>query len=139
MRDHLLPTVRSRSRPAGRAITPNSTMHYSKTLLRAEMWALAALAAVSLTLGVGYALADSIGTGIVTFQVAFVIGLAPVAMYGAPLYTWLHRQRLLTWPRVVAVGAVPGILSSPFSWTFGLVALAVGVAVACVLHCLFSK
>jgi hypothetical protein len=109
------------------------------TLIRAEIRALAALAAVSLALAIGYALSGSASAGAVTFQVAFVIGLAPVVIYGAPTYAWMQQRRALTWPRVVLLGALPGILSLPFALTLGLVALAAGVAVSCVTHRLSKR
>ena len=109
------------------------------TLIRAEIRALLALAAVSLVIAVGYALSASAWTGVATFQVAFLIGLAPVMIYGAPTYAWMQQRRVLTWPRVVFLGALPGILSLPFALTFGLVALASGVAVSCVTHVLSKQ
>lgn len=109
-------------------------MRFPPTLIPAEIRALVALAAVSLAMAVGYALSGSVSQGLVTFQVAFMIGLAPVVIYGAPIYAWMQRGRALTWPRVVLLGALPGTLLLPFSSTFGLVALAAGVAVSCATH-----
>jgi hypothetical protein len=107
------------------------------------MRALAALVGVSLALAAGYAFmvwaksVSPIGLGsaaALTFQVAFLVGLIPVAIYGAPLYTWLQRKHLLTWPRVVILGALPGVVLVPFEWSFGAVAVPCGVAVSSLTH-----
>jgi hypothetical protein len=107
------------------------------------MRALAALTGVSLALAIGYPFivwvksVNPIGLGTaaaLTFQAAFLVGLIPVAIYGAPLYTWLQRKQLLTWPRVVILGALPGAALVPFEWSFGAVAVPCGVAVSCLTH-----
>jgi hypothetical protein len=118
---------------------------YSQALLRTEMRALAALSGVALAVALGYALISLALPGgypspftlaALTFQFAFVCGLIPVAIYGAPIYTWMQRRRILSWPRVMALGALPGAAAVPFGWTFGAIALASGMSVSCLTHCL---
>ena len=118
-------------------------MKFSQALLRTEMRSLAALFGVSLAVAVGYAFLVWVNSGsymgptsagALAFQFTFLFGLIPVAIYGAPLYAWMQHRGLLTWPRVVALGAVPGVVSVPFSWSFGATALACGVAVSCLTH-----
>jgi hypothetical protein len=118
-------------------------VRFSQALLRTEMRSLASLFGVSLAVAVGYALlvwANSgsytgpTSAGVLAFQFTFLFGLIPVAIYGAPLYAWMQHRGLLTWPKVVILGAVPGAVSVPFSWSFGVTALACGVAIACLTH-----
>jgi hypothetical protein len=119
------------------------TVKFSQALVRAEMRSLAALFGVSLTLAVGYALLVRMSAGnymastsavALTFLLSFLIGLIPVAIYGAPIYAWLQHKQFLTWPRVILLGALPGAVAVPFAWSFGATALACGVAVSCLTH-----
>jgi hypothetical protein len=116
---------------------------FSQVLLRTEMRSLAALLGVSLITALGYAFFVWTGSGsymgptsagVLAFQFTFLIGFVPVAIYGAPLYAWLQHRRLLTWPRVIALGAFPGAISAPFAASFGTTVLACGVVVACLTH-----
>ena len=106
------------------------------------MRSLAALLGVSIVVATGYALFVWAGSGymgpanaaLLSFQFTFLLGLAPVVIYGAPLYAWLQRNSLLTLPRVAALGALPGAIAVPFSVSLGATALACGVAVSCITH-----
>ncbi len=123
-------------------------MKFSQVLVRAEMRSLAALFGVSLALAVGYALLVRMSAGnymgptsaaALTFQFSFLIGLVPVAIYGAPIYAWMQHKQFLTWPRVILLGALPGAVAVPFAWSFGATALACGVAVSCLTHGLSKR
>ena len=112
------------------------------------MRSLAALFGVALVMAVGCAIVawanfgsymGSAGLGAMIFQLTFLLGLVPVAIYGAPLYTWMKRSGILTWPRVVALGALPGAVTVPFVWSYGATALVCGVAVSCLTHVLAKQ
>ena len=81
----------------------------------------------------------SFSLGAVIFQLTYLFGLVPVAIYGAPLYTWMKRSDSLTWPRVVALGTLPGAVTVPFVWSYGATALVCGVAVSCLTHVLAKQ
>jgi hypothetical protein len=116
---------------------------FSQALLRTEMRSLVALFGVSLAAAAIYAFfvwmnagsyMGPASAGVLTFQFTFLLGLVPVAIYGAPLYAWMQHRGLLTWPRIVALGALPGAVSVPFGWSLGATALTCGVAVSCLTH-----
>jgi hypothetical protein len=112
------------------------------------MRSLAALLGVSLAVAIGYAVVVWVNPGsymglasatALTFQFTFLIGLVPVAIYGAPLYAWMQHRGILTWPKVVGLGALPGAVAIPFGWSFGVTALVCGVAVSCLTHSLAKQ
>lgn len=118
-------------------------MRFWQALLRAEMRALAALVGVCGVFATGFSLTSLVTSGnhssspwegLLAFQIAFIFGLVPAAIFGAPIYTWLQRKDALTWPRVIVLGAVPGLVSLPWGWTFGATVVLYGVAVSCMTH-----
>lgn len=112
------------------------------------MRALASLLACSLLAAAFYTIttlvrpggyAGPIPTGLLAFQFTFILGLVPVVLYGAPLYMWLQVKGRLSWPVVISLGAIPGTIALPFGWSFGVVAIGIGVAVSCLTHYLVKN
>lgn len=94
-------------------------------------------------MAIGYAILVKIGggsvigplsAGLLALEFTLVFGLLPVVVFDAPIYTWMRRRRALSWPRVIALGAIPGIVALPFGLSFGATFVCCGVSVAYLTH-----
>lgn len=123
-------------------------MTYVRLLWRVELAALAALVLCSALLAVlafaesslsphrGSALIDppSMLRLVAIYSVAF--GAIPALCFGAPAYTWLRHTGRASWPLVIIVGLLPGLVVLPFELDLGMWFVVAGVAVALVTHAL---
>ena len=118
-------------------------MTFWSALWRIELRTLLAVLAAA-GLMAGYMFFDSMRTSYtgtsgwawIGFAGTLVFGLPVAAIYGAPLYTYLHRTSSLSWPRVLLVGALPAAPMAVVDREVALLFLICGVFVAGLTHAL---
>lgn len=115
-------------------------------LWRVEIAAICALIGVAAVIGLGLALRDlylaESGSGagavmIVGATLTFVVGLLPVAFYGAPIFAWyISGDNLPRWLLYI-LAALPGVILG--SLGVGWVGVAAGIMVAGLLELISLK
>jgi hypothetical protein len=68
------------------------------------------------------------------FLGALLYGGVLALVYGAPLYAWLQLTGRASWPSVIVVGALPGVVLLWVKVSVGLAVMPCGVLVACATH-----
>jgi hypothetical protein len=120
-------------------------MSFANLLWRIEVRALLALAIcggiVALYMGVSSTLFGAAsGAQALTsvaplmFMGTFMSGFLPTALWGAPAYAYLLHRSKATWPLVLFVGAVPGLLMAPFSVDIAKLIILCGLITASITH-----
>jgi len=70
---------------------------------------------------------------------AVVIGLLPVALFGAPFYTWLKSKSRVTWLNVLGLGVLPGIVVFPLEHELAKWVILCGCLVAIGTHVICGR
>jgi hypothetical protein len=125
-----------------------------KRLLQIQLMALCALSACAMTVAAivgmfaivqGEDANDVLESFLATLAYG-AIGILPVLVYGAPLYSLADAKRRATWPIVVSIGALPGVVLLGLGSLFhsvilliGVVVLPSGLLVASCTHILWRK
>ena len=108
-------------------------------LTKATVAGLVALAVCSLALAYVTSSLDSYqsvnaaglsASGMVMLRAGMYIGAAVIVLFGAPAFTILSTRSVATWPRTLALGATPSVLTAPFSWPLALLFLPFGLLVS---------
>ena len=105
-------------------------MTFKQRLLRVELSAQVALIACAVLIPVLMATVGLLwGQGLHAFRdvdllialsiivVAYLYGLLPVVLYGAPVYALLEMKGRASWLNVIAVGVTPGLVLAVFTVT----------------------
>src|SRR3954468_20704943 len=114
-------------------------MTFARRLWRSEIAAIAALITCAIAVAaVSFADAVRIGpTSLMSsrwaasagFVYTVTIGVLPAIAYGAPAYALLAHRGRASWPTVIALGIVPGLLVLPFDAWLGGWGLGCGLVV----------
>jgi hypothetical protein len=70
---------------------------------------------------------------------AVVIGLLPVVLFGAPIYTWLKTRSRVSWLNVLGLGVLPGIVVFPLEKELSIWVILCGCLVAISTHALSKR
>jgi hypothetical protein len=121
-------------------------LYFLRILWRIEIVAILALVPVALVMGIALALrtmyiADG-GSGfgelvLVTTALAIYVGILPVVLYGAPIFTWYVSGYSLPRWLLYVLATVPGFLLTPFG--VGLTGVAAGILLAGTLEFVIFK
>ena len=79
------------------------------------------------------------GSARIGFLGTLMFGFLPVTVIGVPAYIWLFHRGYVTWPRVIAAGATPGVFLSLFDMGLSLFALLCGVFIASATHAICKR
>jgi hypothetical protein len=125
-----------------------------KRFFQIQLMALFALSACAVTVAtiVGIAAiilgeeAYDVHEGFLMTLTGGALGVLPVLIYGAPLYAFADAKRRATWPIVISIGALPGVvlfglgaLFDAMTLLVAIVALPSGLLVASCTHILWRK
>ena len=122
-------------------------MSFADLLWRVEVRALMALAicsalvalymsVVSTVFGAASVAQAMTSVASLMFMGTFMFGFLPTAAWGAPAYAYLLNRSKATWPRVLLVGSVPGLLLAPFSVDIAKLVILCGLIIASITHVL---
>jgi len=108
-----------------------------KRFIQIQLMALCALSACAMTLAaiVGIVAivqgedADDLLESFLATLAYSALGILPVLIYGAPLYSFADAKRRATWPVVISIGTLPGVVLLGLGALFHSVILLVGAVV----------
>ena len=118
-------------------------MTFRRQLAKTELVALATLFGVAASLAVFFAIRTAaspgdlfspLGAAVAVGGYTLMIGFAPVALFGAPLYAWLRSIGRASWGAALCIGLAPGLILFFVASDLGSWATGCGAVVALVTH-----
>lgn len=70
---------------------------------------------------------------------AVIVGFFPVALFGAPIYTWLKFKNHVSWMSVLLLGVLPGVVAFPLERELTIWVVLCGCLVAISTHVLSKR